>query len=104
MIEQLLQTALDEIQAGHPVMLVSVVRSTGSTPRAAGALLLAGENGLLCGTVGGGLAEYEVCQTAERLGRTRTPCLLTFDMKNGEAGRSGMICGGEIDVLFEVVG
>ncbi|MFQ6841298.1 MAG: XdhC family protein, partial [Agathobaculum sp.] len=42
MIDQLLQTALDEIQAGHPVMLVSVVRSTGSTPRAAGALLLAG--------------------------------------------------------------
>ena len=40
MIEQLLQTALDEIQAGHPVMLVSVVRSTGSTPRAAGALML----------------------------------------------------------------
>ena len=62
------------------------------------------DGGHKLGTVGGGLAEYEVCQTAERLGRTRTPRLLTFDMKNGEAGRSGMICGGEIDVLFEVVG
>ncbi len=37
MIERLLQTALCEIQAGRPAMLVSIVRSTGSTPRKAGA-------------------------------------------------------------------
>ena len=47
MIEQLLQTALDAVQDGRPVVLVSVVRATGSTPRAAGALLLAGPDGLL---------------------------------------------------------
>ena len=58
MTEQLLQTALDEIQAGHPVMLISVVRSVGSTPHAAGALMLAGKNGLPCGTIGGGLLEH----------------------------------------------
>ena len=44
-----LQTALDEIQAGHAVMLVAVVHSTGSTPRAAGALMLAGFFGMLVG-------------------------------------------------------
>ena len=36
MIEQLLQTALDAVQDGRPVVLVSVVRATGSTPRAGG--------------------------------------------------------------------
>ena len=58
MIEQLLQTALNAVQDGRPVMLVSVVRATGSTPRAAGALMLAGQDGLLAGTVGGGLLEH----------------------------------------------
>ena len=64
MTEQLLQTALDEIQAGHSVMLISVVRSVGSTPRAAGALMLAGETSLLCGTIGGGLLEHRCLEIA----------------------------------------
>ena len=95
---------LDALATGQTGIMATVVRKQGSAPRGVGARMFFPDGGHKLGTVGGGLAEYEVCQTAERLGRTRTPCLLTFDMKNGEAGRSGMICGGEIDVLFEVVG
>ena len=29
--------------------------------------------------------------------------LCHIDMNNGEAGKSGLICGGSVDVLFEVV-
>ena len=95
---------LDALATGQTGIMATVVRKQGSAPRGVGARMFFPDGGHKLGTVGGGLAEYEVCQTAERLGRTHTPCLLTFDMKNGEAGRSGMICGGEIDVLFEVVG
>ena len=98
MIEQLLQTALDEIQANHPVMLVSVVRSTGSTPRAAGALLLAGPDGLLYGTVGGGLLEHRCLEIAAA--RPTVPHRETFVLDNRQAGSLGMVCGGTSEVLF----
>ena len=98
MIEQLLQTALDEIQANHPVMLVSVVRSTGSTPRAAGALMLAGANGLLCGTVGGGLLEHRCLEIAAA--QPTVPHRETFVLDNRQAGSLGMVCGGTSEMLF----
>ena len=98
MIEQLLQTALDEIQANHPVMLVSVVRSTGSTPRAAGALLLAGPDGLLYGTVGGGLLEHRCLEIAAA--RPTMPHREAFVLDNRQAGSLGMVCGGTSEMLF----
>lgn len=98
MIEQLLQTALDEIQANHPVMLISVVRSTGSTPRAAGALLLAGPDGLLYGTIGGGLLEHRCLEIAAA--RPTMPHRETFVLDNRQAGSLGMVCGGTSEVLF----
>ena len=98
MIDQLLQTALDEIQAGHPVMLVSVVRSTGSTPRAAGAFMLAGTNGLLCGTVGGGLLEHRCLEIAAA--QPAVPRRETFVLDNRQAGSLGMVCGGTSEMLF----
>ena len=55
MIEQLLQTALSAVQDGRPVMLVSVVRATGSTPRAAGALITATPRGYIVERGRGGL-------------------------------------------------
>lgn len=98
MTEQLLQTALDEIQAGHPVMLISVVRSVGSTPRAAGALMLAGKIGLLCGTIGGGLLEHRCLEIAAA--QPAVPHRETFVLDNRQAGSLGMVCGGTSEVLF----
>ena len=98
MIEQLLQTALREIQAGRPAMLVSIVRSTGSTPRKAGALMLVGENGLLCGTIGGGLLEHRCLAIASSA--LTAPRCETFVLDNRQAGSLGMVCGGTAEVLF----
>lgn len=100
-LSEAMLTALAEGQTG---IMATVVRKQGSAPRGMGARMFFMDNGHKLGTVGGGLAEYEVCQKAETLKQERKPCLLTFNMSNGEAGKSGMICGGMIDVLFEVVG
>ena len=98
MIERLLQTALCEIQAGRPAMLVSIVRSTGSTPRKAGALMLVGENGLLCGTIGGGLLEHRCLAIASSA--LTVPRCEAFVLDNRQAGSLGMVCGGTAEVLF----
>lgn len=98
MFEQLLTTALREIQAGRPTMLVSVARATGSTPRKEGAMLLAGTNGLLCGTIGGGLLEHHCLELAA----AQPACghLEHFELDNRKAGSLGMVCGGSTEVLF----
>lgn len=98
MFEQLLTTALREMQAGHPVALVSVARAAGSTPRKEGAMLLAGTQGLLYGTIGGGVLEHHCLSLAAAqptLGR-----LMRFELDNRKAGSLGMVCGGSTEVLF----
>lgn len=98
MFAQLLTTALHELDAGRPAVLVTVARSTGSTPRKAGAMLLAGTDGLLSGTIGGGLLEHR-CLALAAAQPTRGQ-LEHFELDNRKAGSLGMICGGATDVLF----
>lgn len=98
MFEQLLTTALHEMQAGRSVLLVTVARATGSTPRKEGAMLLASAQGLLCGTIGGGLLEHrclELAAAQPAYGR-----LAHFELDNRKAGSLGMVCGGSTEVLF----
>lgn len=98
MFEQLLTTALREIQADRPVVLVSVARAAGSTPRKEGAMLLAGTQGLMYGTIGGGVLEHHCLSLAAAqptLGR-----LMRFELDNRKAGSLGMVCGGSTEVLF----
>ena len=99
--ESMLDALCSETSAGG--IMATVVRKTGSAPRGTGARMLMLPSGAVIGTVGGGLAEYEVTETARRLLKHPHPLLRHFDMANGEAGKSGLICGGAVDVLFEVV-
>ena len=47
------------LEAGQPVELVSILSSSGSTPRGAGAMMAVFAGGRSAGTVGGGNVEYE---------------------------------------------
>lgn len=98
MFERLLTTALHEIEADRPVLLVTIARATGSTPRKEGAMLLAGAQGLLCGTIGGGLLEHHCLELAA----AQPTCghLMHFELDNRKAGSLGMVCGGATEVLF----
>lgn len=98
MFEQLLTTALHEIEAGRPVLLVTITRATGSTPRKEGAMLLAGAQGLLCGTIGGGILEHHCLSLAAA--QPTLGHLEHFELDNRKAGSLGMVCGGAAEVLF----
>ena len=95
MLETLLQAALD---APAPVLLISIVRASGSTPRKTGALMLAGTDGLLAGTIGGGLLEHRCLERAAQ--HPDAPHRETFVLDNRQAGAFGMVCGGTAEVLF----
>ena len=59
--------ALALLERGEDAVLVTVASAQGSTPRGAGAQLLAGRDGLAAGTVGGGPGEAQVLALAAEL-------------------------------------
>ncbi|WP_027187471.1 XdhC family aldehyde oxidoreductase maturation factor [Desulfovibrio cuneatus] len=100
-MKELLEIACAHLEQGTPVALARVVAHKGSAPRGTGSRLLAGVQGLLAGTVGGGLAEaktLEACQQALAEGTAR---ILDFSLTGMLAAKSDMICGGTLRVLVE---
>ena len=94
-MKQILISALDRAEKNEKTVLVSIASSKGSVPRKAGATMLVGERGIICGTVGGGELEYKCLQLADS-----TQGLRHFELDNSKAAELGMICGGSAEVLF----
>jgi len=89
------------IEAGEPVVTAKVIRQKGSAPRGSGTWMLVRESGAVLGTVGGGVMEARVLQTARELFATRQPCVLPIQMTQTELGTTSMICGGTVDILLD---
>jgi xanthine dehydrogenase accessory factor len=90
----------EAINAGKPVALCTVVNSSGSVPRHAGAKMLVFPDGGFEGTVGGGETETLVLNealAALKDGKTR---FLNYDLIDLEKGDPG-ICGGTVTIYVE---
>ena len=102
---EVLKTASSWIAAGHRCELVTVVRTWGSSPRPAGALLAVCDDGRVVGSVSGGCIEDDLIDRVRREGITRTlPELVTYGITADEAHRFGLPCGGTIELALEPLG
>ncbi len=99
-MKKALQTAHLLLQSGQRLRLVTVVDANGSTPGRPGASMVVGTQGLITGTIGGGLIEHQCIQQAVTLLGTSDTLCQTFVLDNQKAGGMGMICGGRTRVLF----
>ena len=88
------------IRSGEPVVLATVIRTRGSTPQKPGSSAIFGEQGLLAGTVGGGLLEAEVQQIASHVLISGVSDTYYFNLDSGP-DENGSICGGEAEVLVD---
>ena len=86
---------------GEEAALVTIVSTSGSTPREEGAKMLVKADGSILGTIGGGSLEIQVCQKAIEVIRKGKPERLHFRLKEGE--EPGMICGGDLEVFIEPI-
>ncbi|MBR5261490.1 MAG: XdhC family protein [Oscillospiraceae bacterium] len=84
-------------------VLVSVVASSGSTPRGSGAHMLVTEQGRVCGTIGGGAVEYKSEQMAADVLRDKSSLVEHFRLHANDVADLGMICGGAVDVYFRYI-
>ena len=85
--------------AGHPVALATVIATSRSAPRPAGASLGVHPDGRIIGNVSGGCVEADVVRLAERVLVSGGVERARFGYSDDEAVAVGLTCGGEIDIL-----
>lgn len=90
----------ESLAAGEDLVLVTVIASSGSTPRGSGARMLVGKKGRLAGTIGGGAVEYRSEQIAAEILENKRSGEHNFTLTKDDVENLGMICGGAVDVFF----
>ena len=87
----------------EPYAMVTLISKRGSAPRAAGARMIVKKDGTIISSVGGGFGEFEAAAHAqEMLLHGPKAKRYTCRMNNTDAAESGMVCGGEIDILIQI--
>jgi xanthine dehydrogenase accessory factor len=99
---EVLKRSADWLDAGHRALLVTVVKTWGSSPRPPGAMLAVRDDGLVEGSVSGGCIEDDIVGRVRHDGMTATKCdVVTYGVSADEARRFGLPCGGTIQLVIE---
>ncbi len=89
------------LQEGQKVVLASIIKQVGSSPRAIGTKCIVLEDGSIKGTIGGGLLEYQVMERAKESLKEGKSTIIHFKLTGDEVAKSDMLCGGVVDVYLE---
>ncbi len=95
---------VENLEKGRSAVLGGIVRSSGSAPRTSGARMVMLADGSLKGTVGGGALEG-ACQAKARelFAAQEDFAELKFALNAKSAAEAGMVCGGDVDVLLQLI-
>ncbi len=99
-MRKMLRMMKERLENQEPLVLVTVTASSGATPRGAGARMLIGREGRICGTIGGGAVEYRSEQIAGKVMEEKNSCGHDFSLTRDDVENLGMICGGACNVFF----
>ena len=103
MSKDLYRNILDCLARRQRLVLATVVARSGSGPREAGASMAVKNGGESMGTVGGGLLEAQVLAAAQEVLCHARPVCLKFSLTAKEVATGGMLCGGVVEVLVDVL-
>lgn len=98
---EVLKHALDWCTNGHQVHLATVVKTWGSAPRQAGAMLAVRADGHVVGSVSGGCIEDDLIVRAQEGRLPAQPELVLYGVSQEEAARFGLPCGGTLKLVIE---
>src|SRR3954468_3934234 len=99
---EVLQRCVDWLDAKRRVLLVTVVKTWGSSPRPEGAMLAVRDDGQVEGSVSGGCIEDDIVARIRREGLVAPRCeAVTYGVSADEARRFGLPCGGTIELVLE---
>lgn len=103
---RVLRAARDWHVAGHRLMLATVVKTWGSSPRPVGSMMVLREDGRCIGSVSGGCIEDDLIHRYTRAYGdgsipASAPELVRYGVTADEAHRFGLPCGGTLELLLE---
>ena len=102
-MKTMLEIMSQRLSSGDALVLVTVTASSGATPRGTGARMLVGQEGRICGTIGGGAVEYRCEQLSLQTLQTKVSAQQDFSLTRDDVQNLGMICGGEVNVFFHYI-
>lgn len=98
---EVLKQAREWVLAGHIVHLATVVKTWGSAPRQAGAMLAVRKDGRVIGSVSGGCIEDDLIARAQEGRLPDKPEWARYGVSQDEAARFGLPCGGTLRLVIE---
>jgi len=102
-MREFIRSIVHALEADQSVCLVSLLKSSGSTPRGTGAMMAVFCGGETTGTIGGGNVEYTAQQEAARLLESGQNALREYRFVQGDSASLGMVCGGDVSVHFQIL-
>ena len=102
-MKKLIQQICTSLADGQDLVLVTISSQSGSTPRLAGAKMIILRDGRISGTIGGGLVEAKAMEAAATCFATGRSLCRAFDLDNGDAANTDMICGGRLELFLEYI-
>jgi len=103
-MQKIYKQLVKQLENGYDVVLVSVMDSSGSVPRGAGARMLVAVEGRIGGTIGGGAVEFKSIGMAQKFierrikRETSSESSICFTIPLQDLG---MVCGGDMTVRFD---
>tara|TARA_B100001769_G_scaffold132997_1_gene104041 strand:+ start:40 stop:369 length:330 start_codon:yes stop_codon:yes gene_type:complete len=100
--EKILEEANSWIKSNHKVVLVTVIKTWGSSPRQVGSKMIINENGDFSGSVSGGCVESSVIEESLLLIKENKQFKkIELKVSDENAWELGLACGGEITIFLE---
>tara|TARA_Y100001970_G_C14055770_1_gene761470 strand:- start:542 stop:871 length:330 start_codon:yes stop_codon:yes gene_type:complete len=102
--EKILDEANDWLETKQQVVLATVIKTWGSSPRQVGSRMIVNEKGDFSGSVSGGCIESTVVRECINLLKEEKKIKkLEFKVSNESAWEVGLACGGEISIYLEQI-
>ena len=100
-----LRSAVDWMNRGHRVVMGTVARTWGSSPRPPGSLMVIRDDGAVTGSLSGGCIEDDLVARVKRGELAlRLPQTTVYGASAEEAQRFGLPCGGSVQIVLEPLG
>ena len=92
---------LEYIQNDEPCVIATVTGTMGSTPQKPGCSAIIGKDGILTGTVGGGVVELKTVSAGMEAVQTKKTGYCSFDLNHGTSEVEDAICGGGMHIFLD---
>ena len=102
-MDRIFAKLLYEMEKKLDTVLVTIIADRGSAPRGAGSQMLVGAQGRILGSIGGGAVEARAEKMALDLIEKQISCCHLFQLHEKAEDDIGMVCGGDVKVLFQFI-